>query len=191
MKFILNILHYSFFAILVALVALLVSSLFPINNWYQVKVVLSGSMEPAIHTGSVVVIKPADTYSAGDVITFGKDTRDQVPVTHRIVAVEGAGTQKVFVTKGDANGDNDSGSVRISEVIGKVFFSIPYVGFVLTFAKTKLGFIFLVIGPAVAIMVGEVAKIINEMRRLRREKKMKQTKVKAETIEDIENNQSV
>ncbi len=188
MKIILNILHYIFFTILVALIALLVSSLFPIDNWYQVKVVLSGSMEPSIHTGSVVVIKPADNYVVGDVITFGRDTRDQVPVTHRIVAEDLSGTQKVFITKGDANGDNDSGSVRRSDIIGKVSFSIPYVGYVLTFAKTKIGFMFLVIGPAVVIMVGEIVNIIKEMRRIRAEKRRRQTKVSAEQIDDTESN---
>ena len=52
---------------------------------YEVKVVKSGSMEPAINVGGIVIVSPTKTYQAGDVITFGADTWRRVPVTHRIV----------------------------------------------------------------------------------------------------------
>ncbi len=59
------------FAIVIfAVVLFVVVSMFPIPGNYKLLIVQSGSMEPNIHTGSVVVVKPAENYKAGDVITF-------------------------------------------------------------------------------------------------------------------------
>ena len=173
LKFIFNTVYYLLFTAIVALALLLVTSFFPFDNWYQVKVVLSGSMEPVIHTGSVVVIKPAPAYGVGDVITFGRDTRNQIPVTHRIVGeVNPSLNDTNFITKGDANGDADSGSVSPDEIIGKVFFTVPYVGYLLEFTKTKIGFITLVVVPGILIALGELLKIVSEFWRIRRERKV-------------------
>ncbi len=163
--------YYALFVSIVALALLLVSSFFPFDNWYQVKVVLSGSMEPAIQVGSVVVIKPATQYVQGDVITFGRDTRTEIPVTHRVVEVTSASrASQTFITKGDANGDNDPATVSSRDVIGKVQFTLPYVGYLLEFTKTPLGFMVLVVIPGALIALGEVYKIVRELLAMRRPK---------------------
>ena len=72
-----------FFITVLAL--LLVISILPIPGNIETKIVLSGSMEPEIRTGSVVVIKKIDTYEIGDIVTFGEDTKENVPTTHRII----------------------------------------------------------------------------------------------------------
>ena len=64
---------------------LLIVSILPISGNYEIKIVMSGSMEPAIKTGSIVIVKPADFYEIGDSITFGGDTRVIMPTTHRII----------------------------------------------------------------------------------------------------------
>ena len=97
---------------------------------YEVKVVKSGSMEPAIPTGAIVVIagETTATYNVGDVITFGEDTGRAIPITHRVVEASGAGRSAVYYTKGDANQERDPEPVRGYEVIGKVVFSVPMLG---------------------------------------------------------------
>lgn len=142
---------------------------------YELKVVQSGSMEPAIHVGSVVVIVPETSYNVGDVITFGPDTKKQIPITHRIAEI----TDEGFVTKGDANEHPDPKPAKKGEVIGRVAFSVPYIGHIIAFARTKLGYALLVGIPAALIILDEFADIVWEIRKhfaLKRYKEEKRRK---------------
>jgi signal peptidase len=161
--------YWMFMIAVLGLGALLIASLVPVAH-IQVKVVKSGSMEPAIKTGGIVIDRPAASYSVGDIITFGADTRTQIPTTHRIVAVSGEGSGQMFTTKGDANDAPDPGSTRLSDIRGKVIFTAPYIGYVLDFARKPLGFALLVGVPAAFIILEEVGKIVRELLRLRRRK---------------------
>ena len=153
-----------FVVAVVTLGLLLIASLFPIPGNYALKIVQSGSMEPAIHTGSIVVIKPENTYHVGDIITFGEDTKTKVPTTHRIVSDRVESGLFIFTTKGDANENADPKEVRQSDVKGKVLFSIPYVGYLLDFARKPLGFVLLIVVPAIVVVVDEVGSIWREIR---------------------------
>src|SRR3989338_8466885 len=121
-----NIGYFALVGAVLALGLLLVVSMVPVPGNIEVKIVQSGSMEPAIKTGALVVIKPSDEYRVDDVIMFGEDTKTKVPTTHRIVADEVRSGVFYYTTKGDANEDPDPQQVPQSEVIGKVLFSIPY-----------------------------------------------------------------
>lgn len=134
---------------------------------YQVKVVQSGSMEPAIGVGSIVVVAPSPAYRLGEVITFNVGTRRSVPVTHRIVEVKQEGTRTAYLTKGDANEEADSNAVAARDVIGKVALTIPYVGYLIDFARTPLGYGLLVGLPALLIILDEFADIIFEIHKYR------------------------
>ena len=135
MKFITNTLYYLIVAAIACVGLLLVTTLLPIPGNFKVKVVKSGSMEPAIRTGGIVVIRPASSYEMGDIVTFGPDTKTQVPTTHRVVAISGEGAARIYTTKGDAN---DAEDLPISEgdVIGRAVYMgtspvrIPYLGIV-------------------------------------------------------------
>ncbi len=166
LKFVNTLVTTLFIATMLGVAGLLVGSMLPIPGNIEIKIVKSGSMEPAIPTGSLVVVKPSASfaYNVGDVITFGADTRSEVPTTHRIVAVEGTGSERIFVTKGDANEDIDQESVALSEVIGKVLFSVPGAGYVLAFAREPLGFALLVGIPAGLIILEELITIGKEVR---------------------------
>lgn len=102
-------------------------------------IVLSGSMEPAYHTGSVVYVKAvnADRLSVGDAITF-RLAGDSM-ATHRIVEVVGSGENIRFRTKGDANDTEDGSLIPASDVVGKVVFTIPYLGYIASFIQTGKG----------------------------------------------------
>lgn len=104
--------------------------------------VLSGSMEPTYHVGSLIYVDKvgADKISVGDPMTF--KLSGETVVTHRVVEKNEA--EQYFVTKGDANENVDGGEVAFSNVIGKPLFSIPLLGYLATYAGTKTGKIILV-----------------------------------------------
>ncbi len=149
---------------------LLLSTLFPIPGNFKVKVVKSGSMEPAIRTGGIVVIRPEAVYRVGDVVTFGADTKTQIPTTHRIVNISGTGASAVYTTKGDANDAPDPVDTRFADIRGKVVLTVPYAGYILDFARRPIGFFLLVGLPAAAIIVDELRKVVNEIMAIRRKK---------------------
>jgi signal peptidase len=138
---------------------------------YQVKVVQSGSMEPAIGVGSVVIITETNAVAIDDVITFGEDTATKIPITHRIVAEKIQNGETVYVTKGDANENTDPGVVAASDIIGEVWLTIPYVGHVVEFVRTPLGYGLLVGIPALVIVFDELADIVWEVRKYRARKR--------------------
>ncbi len=172
MKFLFNFVYYTFVLAIMCIALLLITTLVPVPGNFKVKVVKSGSMEPYIKTGGIVVIKPSETYKAGDVITFGEDTRTQIPTTHRIVSVQGSGSSQVFTTKGDANDAEDADTTRYDEIRGKVILTVPFLGYVLDFAKQPIGFGLLVGVPALVIIIEEIIKIISEIKAIRRKKQL-------------------
>lgn len=166
-----KILYGTFIAALVAVAALLLVSLVPITGNVEIKIVKSGSMEPAIPTGSVVVVMPSASYKPGDVVTFGKDTARDVPTTHRILSERVERGQTYYTTKGDANEEQDPREVAAQEVIGKVLFNVPYAGYVLDFARQPVGFALLIGLPATMIVIDEAVNIYKEVVALRRRRK--------------------
>lgn len=97
---------------------------------YQVLPVLTGSMEPAIPTGSVAVMIPvrAEELAVGDVITFHHPNDPRSYVTHRIAAIEDDAGTRTLVTKGDANALPDAWRVVASGGGWRYAFAIPQVG---------------------------------------------------------------
>lgn len=126
---------------------------------YQLKSVLSGSMEPEIQTGSIIAIKEVDNheqFEKGDVITF--TTKDGIHITHRIVEVQGDGES--YITKGDNNNGPDVEPVLAQNVVGQYTgFTIPYVGYIVNFANSKEGAALLLILPGL-LLIGYAAVTI-------------------------------
>ena len=170
MKVLFNVIYYLFIVTIMVVALLLLSTMVPVPGNFKAKIVKSGSMEPYIRTGGMVLIKPSESYQVGDIITFGKDTKTQIPTTHRIVEINGEGSSRMFTTKGDSNDAADPTPTPLSLVQGKVLFSVPYLGFVLYFARKTLGFALLVGIPALIIIFDEIGKIIREIRLIRRKK---------------------
>jgi signal peptidase len=116
-------------------------------------VVLSGSMEPAISPGDVVIVASGPV-AVGDVITYR--TGNEVPTTHRIVEeVDGA-----YRTKGDANENADAGLVDPSQILGSVVVVIPLIGYVILWANTTVGFALLVVVPLVLLGTMEAYRFL-------------------------------
>jgi len=149
--------------------------------------VQSGSMEPSIYTGSIVISVPTDNYQLRDIITFKaeKDRLDNNPkyiTTHRIYEIKVIDGQENYITKGDANNTPDIVPTSKDLVLGKTIFSIPLLGYLVAFAKTREGLIFLVIIPATIIIYSELISIKNEAKKLLEERKKRKLTL-AEKIE--------
>lgn len=105
----------------------------------QVFGVLTGSMEPAYPTGSLVYVKQVEpsTLRVNDVITFSLSPN--VIATHRIVEVVEENGATKYRTKGDANNAVDVSLVGAGNIIGKVVFSVPYLGDIANYIQNPPG----------------------------------------------------
>ena len=104
--------------------------------------VLSGSMEPTYQVGSLIYVKDVDPFEleSGDVITFMLD--ENTVATHRIVEVvpdEEDDSVVRFRTKGDANENVDGSLVHYKNVIGSPVFTIPYLGYAVSYIQNPPG----------------------------------------------------
>lgn len=148
----------------IAFVLVMASSLLPLPQAVKIFTVRSGSMEPAIQTGSLILVLARERYQVGDVVTV--DTGDRHSVTHRIIEERGSPAQPTFLTKGDANEEPDPVSVGKRDIVGKTLIAIPYLGYPVAYAQTKTGFIWLILFPAALIILSELATIVTEARRM-------------------------
>lgn len=139
--------------ILVSLMVILAFLLwgFPLLGM-EVFVVQSGSMEPAYPVGALVYVKETDAskLEAGDVITF--EMGGGVRGTHRIIEVVEENGTPAFRTKGDANEIADSSLVAASDLVGKVIFSIPNLGFLVSYIQQPPG-IYIAFSAAAVILI--------------------------------------
>ncbi len=135
---------------------------------FQIFVVKSGSMEPAVKTGNVIIVKPENSYQKGDIITFKSEKNSEIKnpnktITHRIVNISKTKGEVFYETKGDANKSADITKRPKSLVLGKVVFQIPLLGYAVGFAKTPTGFAILIVIPATVIAYSEILNIKNEI----------------------------
>ena len=121
---------------------------------YEVLVVQSGSMEPNYHVGALVYVKPVDASSleVGDVITF--ELGGGVRGTHRIIEVLDDNGSRSFRTKGDNNDHADANPIRPQAIVGEVQFTIPYLGFLITYVQQPPGTYFAIsIAAALLLLI--------------------------------------
>ena len=144
-------------SLLVGIVVLLAIALVGVRIiGLQPYAVLSGSMEPTYHVGSLIYVKTVDykELQIGDPITY-MISQDTV-VTHRIIEViadeEDPDTIRYF-TKGDANDTPDGSSVHCKNILGKPLFSIPYLGYVSNYIQNPPGRYIAMAGGALLILL--------------------------------------
>ena len=150
----------------VMFVLVMASPFLPFTGAVQTFTVRSGSMEPAIPTGSLIFVRPTEVYTLGDIVTI--ETDDGKSVTHRIIETIQTDMGIAFRTKGDNNEDPDPVEVMPVDIIGKTYLTLPYIGYPVAYAQTRTGFLVLIIFPAVLIVLGELVSIVREARRLLR-----------------------
>lgn len=151
-------------------------------------VVRSGSMAPALPTGSLVVVGQKDSYNTNDIITYLTEADANArnanrTVTHRIVDVKDGEIGRSYITKGDVNDVADREAVPASQVLGRVLWHIPYIGYPVSYAKTQMGFVGLIVIPATLIIYSESMSIVRQVK----EKALasKRPKRKKKLIKDV------
>lgn len=93
---------------------------------YKPKVIMTGSMEPQIMPGDVVIVhKSEEVVKLGDIIMF---PANRMLVTHRVVAIKEEEGKRSLTTKGDANPSPDPEPVLEADVQGKVILVVPQIG---------------------------------------------------------------
>jgi signal peptidase I len=128
--------------------------------------VLSGSMEPALHTGDVAVVTRIGPLDArvGDVVTF-RDPKSGRLVTHRLRSVRAHGGRVEFVTKGDANNAVERWSLGRDEHLSRAMVRVPAIGRLFALLRSRLGMFLLVVVPLLLLAVVEIASIWRPERR--------------------------
>lgn len=134
---------------------------------FKILAVTSGSMEPAVATGSLVVEIVPRKLQIGDIVTYKLSQNSRNLVTHRIVEIDKINGSNFFKVKGDAVNQPDAELVPEDQITGKVILSIPFAGRIITLGWSQTGVMFLVAIPAVIIVYEELKSIWREIKNLR------------------------
>jgi signal peptidase len=166
-----------------AFLAALFIFIFPLVSRWEITTVRTGSMEPGIPVGSVVALAPieAENVEIGDVILHVPPTNTSIRVTHRVIEIINSDQGLSFRTKGDANEDADPYSVPASNVISEVKLCIPYLGYFTNFARSKAGFITLLLIPGILVLFLTLKDIFGYSRYKERRKNL-QRRIKQRKI---------
>lgn len=121
---------------------------FPMSLGFGASVVLSGSMEPSLSVGDLLIVVPTDELSVGDVVVY---TSSGAAIVHRIIEIDTeSGTA---VTRGDANNASDD-PIPLTAIKGKVVYAIPLLGYAVEAIKTPVATVVLI---ALAIWLMEAS----------------------------------
>jgi len=129
---------------------------------YDMYFVRSGSMVPAVNVGDLVITGPVGgpltpSIEPWKIITYER-TKDTL-VTHRVISITDDGR---LITKGDSNEDVDQTPVSLSQVKGIYFMKVPYLGYMTSFIRTKLGWYLSIIIPAMLLVAFIIKDIVKE-----------------------------
>lgn len=116
---------------------------------YRPYIVLSGSMEPNLQVGDMVIIKQVDEaqVEVGDIITF--EDENGATITHRVVDIIIKDGKKLYQTKGDNNNSCDVGLISIENIKGKYNFKIPKIGKIIAQIITPTGLMLIILIVAI------------------------------------------
>jgi signal peptidase len=139
---------------------------------HSIYIVRSNSMSPTFKTGTLLIIKRTDsgTINVDDIITFRKKN-DTLSTTHRVVEIIDDNNTRQFVTRGDANNVDDPIPVSENDILGKVTFFIPLLGYVFGFIRTKQGIILVIVIPAFILMVTQIIQLFKYKKDSKKESK--------------------
>ncbi|MBU1145024.1 MAG: signal peptidase I [Firmicutes bacterium] len=123
----------------------LVFNYVPFFAKYDHYVISSGSMEPTIMTGDVVIINnqvPLDDLLPRDIIAFYADIRqdgNKVVVVHYLYSVTEVDGVRIYKTQPEVTDSVDGWDLVDSDIIGQHVLTIPKIGPVLLFLQSTIG----------------------------------------------------
>jgi signal peptidase len=148
-------------AVAIALAALALAVAVPLAFGDRPFTVLTGSMEPTIAAGDVVIEERISPLEArlGDVVTF-KDPEDQGRLlTHRVRSIRRDGPFLRFVTQGDANNTVEHWRIPLDGQLGRVLYAIPWVGHLTVLTQTRTGLLLILFVPLLLLGMDELRRI--------------------------------
>ena len=167
MRKILKIIEYSFFCVVLLLFLLCVINFLSVKNKLPLSVrlfsVQSGSMAPRVPVGGIVITSKSPSYQKGDIISFLQNNNINNIVTHRIHSINSQKNNITYKTKGDANKSPDTDTITNSQIIGKVIFTLPFLGFFTSYTQSLQGLIFFIIIPATVLVYHELLNLKKEI----------------------------
>nr|WP_255534820.1 signal peptidase I [Halobacillus sp. GSS1] len=126
----------------------------------QVYTVISGSMQPTISPGDIILgSSKVKGVKEGDIITF---VHDSEVITHRVTNIHTSAEGEVYKTKGDANETADNFELNESEVLSTHLLTIPYLGYMAGFASSTTGFVSLIIVPLLLLGLFELMNLFRK-----------------------------
>ena len=136
---------------------------------YKFVSIMGGSMSPTLSAGSIAFVQPiaSSKINTDDIIAYHAPSGRSTIVTHRVVEVINEGEYLSFQTAGDGNDNSDKNPVPSENVVGKVTFHIPYVGFVFNFVRQPIGYCLLIGLPALVIISIEMKRIVSQISSLK------------------------
>jgi signal peptidase len=158
-RLLLNVLGYLALAFCLALLGSLVTVAATNVLGYSSYVIYSGSMDPTVKVGSLLLTRPTDVedLQVGDVITY-RSPGNHTNLTHRIVNIRQQDGEWVFQTKGDASLEPDPREVILRGQVSKMALDIPYLGYVVDFAKSIQGVVLLLLVPGAGLLLMQALK---------------------------------
>ena len=120
-------LYDTIIAVIVA-IAVYYSLSYLLSSPMPIVTVVSDSMLPIIHRGDILVTHTPQQFKVGDIIVYRVPTFGY-PIVHRIVDIEKRNGETIYFMKGDNNPVEDPWSITRSNIIGKVVFDLPLIGF--------------------------------------------------------------
>jgi signal peptidase len=155
--------NIAFFFVMLLLLGVAV---LPLVSGIELRNVVSGSMEPSIAKGAMVIAAPTnfDGIESGDVILFRAPGESRI-ITHRVHATHDDHGLRTLETRGDANAKSDPWRLSSGDVLGEVRADMPIAGIVVERIRTPLGFALLVAIPGIALMLGELPLWLSAIRR--------------------------
>lgn len=149
---------WNFVTTTVLVIMLLVIAVMFVPKFFGIQpmIVLSGSMEPTYHVGSLLYVKDnTDDIKVGDAITFYVD--EDTLVTHRVIGVDEE--NETYTTQGDANAIADGSAVSKSNVVGVPIFNIPKLGYLadkLSATSGKIIYITIIVVVTILMFMGDL-----------------------------------
>ena len=138
--------------LLILVVSLVIPAVFTLFG-YRVYVIYGGSMGSALPAGSIGITETVDseTLKVGDVVAIKRPGR-VLPVLHRIANMDTSGGTTVYTTQGDKNGSPDPEPVTLEGSGDRVVFAIPYLGYLVHFARGAIGRVLLILIPSLLLL---------------------------------------
>lgn len=181
-----KVLEWTVCAVMMVIFLILVSPLLPTKNTFSTCIISTGSMEPTIAVGTVAITRPLEASDVREemIISFASPVDVETTIMHRVTEVREDNGSLSFRTKGDNNNAEDNWIVQPEYIQGELVYQVPYIGHLVAFVQTPLGF-------GIAIGIPALLLVLAQIRRIKQgieeevEKRLKKAAAKTQTATGI------